>query len=200
MCIRDSRCRYASNAYDELALVARLVPRKEILEKEAAMKSINVEWDKLVAAGCFDLKEAVEWSEVKKNLPKGKTVHIGSLIELCYQKGSELADDDPGKKYKGRIVFAGDRVKDQNGAAALFEELASSPAGMEASKFCDVYGLLPGHVLETADAEQAYIQANMVGTETWITIPEHRRPASWGGKKMVLPLRKALYGLSLIHI
>jgi len=67
---------------------------------------------------------------------------------------------------KGRVVFLGDRVKDQHGAAAVFEELASSPAGMEASKFCDAYGLIPGHAIMQADAEQAYTQADMRGNET----------------------------------
>ena len=70
----------------------------------------------------------------------GKTVHFGSLCELVYEKGSELPEGHLDRKMKGRVVVLGDRVKDHNGAAAVFEELASSPAGMEANKFCDAYG------------------------------------------------------------
>jgi len=101
---------------------------------------------------------------------------------------------DKGRKYKGRVVFAGDRVKDQHGAVAVFEELASSPAGMEASKVCDAYGMLAGNVLQSSDAEQAYCQADLDGTETWIRVPATKRKAEWGNKVMVLPLHKALYG------
>jgi hypothetical protein len=35
---------------------------------------------------------------------------------------------------------------------------------MEASKTADFYGLIPGHAVEIADAEQAYIQALLTGT------------------------------------
>ena len=69
---------------------------------------------------------------------RGVDVHIGQLLELCYLKGSELKEGHPGRKYKGRVVFLGDRVRDQHGCSAVFEELSSSPAGMEASKFSDV--------------------------------------------------------------
>ena len=122
------------------------------------------------------------------------TTHLGSLMELCYLKGSELDENDLGRKFKGRVVFLGDRVKDQYGATAVFEELASSPAGIEASKLCDGYGLLPGHKCEAADAEQAYTQADMKGTETWIRIPPHKRDPKWGNEMMVVKLEKALYG------
>ncbi len=63
-------------------------------------------------------------------------------------------------------MFLSDRVEDQHGAAAVFEELASRLAGMEASKFCDAYGMLEGRVLEQANGEQAYCQAWMECTET----------------------------------
>ena len=91
-------------------------------------------------------------------------------------------------------MFLGDRVKDQYGAAAVFDELASSPAGMEASKFCDAYGLLEGHKVECADGLQAYCQAPMGGTECWITVPRDEMCGAWRGKDMVVKLEKALYG------
>ena len=59
--------------------------------------------------------------------------HIGSLHELCVEKGSELEPGNPARKFKGRVVFLGDRVKDEHGHVAVFEEMASSPAGLEAS-------------------------------------------------------------------
>ena len=78
-----------------------------------------------------------------------------------WKKGSELEKDDKGRYYKGRYVYQGNRVKDQNSNAALFNEIGSSPAGMESSKAMDAYGLLPGHSIQQADAAQAYTQALM---------------------------------------
>ena len=103
------------------------------------------------------------------------------------------------QKLKGRVVFLGDRVRDQYGAAAIFEELASSPAGLEASRFVDAYGLMStndvSHVIEQADAEQAYTQATLDSAhKTWVRVPKHLRKDSWGHEVYVMPLKKALYG------
>ena len=85
------------------------------------------------------------------------------MLELCYLEHSELSDEH--QKLKGRVVFLGDRVRDQYGAAAIFEALASSPAGIEASRFQDAYGCMStdgvSHIIQQADAEQAYTQASM---------------------------------------
>lgn len=43
---------------------------------------------------------------------------------------------------------------------------------MEASENIDCYGCFPGHSLEQADIEQAYVQAERTGSETWATIPK----------------------------
>ena len=82
---------------------------------------------------------------------------------------------------KGRVVFLGDRVKGADGKHAIFEELSSAPAAMSAGKFADAYGSMPGHIIETADGEQAYPQAKMGSTtKTWIRLPAHRHPKAWG--------------------
>ena len=46
--------------------------------------------------------------------------------------------NDPGRKYKGRSVFQGNNVRDQNWNWAEFQELSSAPASMTASKIADV--------------------------------------------------------------
>ena len=47
-----------------------------------------------------------------------------------------------------------------------------------------------------ADAEQAYVQALMSGTETWIRLPKHQWPEHWHNTyhDPVVPLKLALYG------
>ena len=75
------------------------------------------------------------------------------------EKGSELDEKDPDHKFKGRYVFQGNRVKYEHSETALFNELGSAPASMEASTAVDAFGLLPGHKIEQADAQQAYTQS-----------------------------------------
>ena len=70
---------------------------------------------------------------------------------------------------------------------------------MEAAKVADFYWCLPGHVVHIADAEQAYIQADMSGMPTWLCLPPEERPAWWKRKfphlrRPVGRLKKALYG------
>ena len=55
------------------------------------------------------------------------------------------------------MVFQGSRVTNQNCEAAIFQDMGSCPATMEASKATDFYGLIPGHAVEIAGAVQAYI-------------------------------------------
>ena len=82
--------------------------------------------------------------------------------------------------YKGRIVFRGDNVRDEEGNLAVFSEQGTSASHLEAAKmmdalaraFCDE-GECHG---EEADAIGAYTQAPLGGPETWITILKEYLP------------------------
>ena len=71
----------------DYAMVARLVPRKEVEKTPAAKDSIKVEWQKLRDRTCWDISKAREWKDVVSDAA-GASVHRGSLLELCYEKGS----------------------------------------------------------------------------------------------------------------
>ena len=141
--------------------------------------AIKAEWDNLQGRGCWDVKQARPLDDVIREANReGKLIHIGSMLELCYLKHSELPVEL--QKLKGRVVFLGDRVRDQYGAAAVFEALASSPAGIEASRFIDAFGIMSSngvtHTIQQADAEQAYTQAFLDTKHvTWIRVPPHLR-------------------------
>ena len=60
-------------------------------------------------------------------------------------------------------MFQGNNVKDEHGNWAIFADLGSSPASMEAARAADAYGLFPGHAIQQSDAEQAYTQAWLRG-------------------------------------
>ena len=112
----------------------------------------------------------------------GTMRNTGRIFEACYEKGSELPADDPRRKFKGRTVFQGNNVRDQDSDHALFAELGSSPASMEAAKLLDAFGSQPGFSKAQADAIQAYIQALFAGVPTWLSLPRNRWPENWRKK------------------
>ena len=82
-------------------------------------------------------------------------------LAYASKKGSELPDGDKRKKYKYRVVFGGNNILDQTWEQAVFQSLGSSPATMSAGKFLDYYICVNGNSGEQADAEHAYIQAEL---------------------------------------
>ena len=86
------------------------------------------------------------------------------MFGICVEKGSELPEGTEGRTFKGRYVFQGNRVYDEFSEAALFDELGSSPASMEAAEAVDAHGLIKGHVIQASVADQASTQA-MLGDE-----------------------------------
>jgi hypothetical protein len=131
-------------------------------------------------------------NEAKK---AGRTIHVGRVFEICVEKGSELPENDPGRKFKGRSVFQGNNVRDQNWNWAEFQELSSAPASMTASKIADFYGLAEGNCTQQSDVEMAYINAKLNTTETWVRLPPDRVPKEFRHMRdPVFQLVKALYG------
>ena len=163
------------------AVVARPVGKAEIARVPEAKKAMDKEWNRLRDKRVWIEEKPREWDEVRAEAKKnGHDVHMGYLFGICVQKNSELPDNDDRKKYTCRVVFQGNRVVDHNFEAAIFQDLGSSPSTMEAAKIADFFGSAPGNVLETADAEQAHIQAEMKGTPTWILLSSASKPEILG--------------------
>ena len=78
-------------------------------------------------------------------------------MSICSEKFAELAEHL--RVLKGRIVFRGDIVKDQEGAAAVFQDLAASPTSIAGINNNLAYGSTPGHKTTTTDAVKAYVQS-----------------------------------------
>ena len=198
------------------ACVARMVPRSEMLRNYDAKAAMTKEWTRLRTAKCSSKDNNVmdmtgAWDEVnvmeyedavRMANDLGQTWHFGRLLEFCVEKGSELPKGDKNRKWNGRVVFQGDQVRIQNYEIAVFSDMASQPATLEASAAAELFGLLDGNDTEVADAVQAYIQARLRGeNKTYVHIPYHQWPDQWkkanGGKGMRRPvceLKLALYG------
>ena len=178
------------------ACVARPVTKRERQENADARASLAKEWGRLRKITTWDESIVREWEQVALEARRsGKIVHVGRIFDICVEKGSELPKGDPARKFKGRVVFQGNNVRDQNWEVAMFQDLSSCPATMEAGKACDFYGSLAGHVIQQSDAEQAYTQSRLGGDPTWVRLPKEQWPESWKGMRdPVCPLRLALYG------
>ena len=176
--------------------VAKSIGKREALANPAAKASLDKEWDKLRRQKCWNEEAVMEWSEVVKMAKQKKIkAHVGRIFDICVEKNAELALGHPNRKFKGRVVFQGNNVKDQDNNWAIFAELSSAPATMQAGKAVDAFGALCGHSTEQADGESAYTQAKLGGDPTWVRLPKERWPESW--KKFqdpVCPLILALYG------
>ncbi len=194
------------NAWHPPGCIARKLSKKEMDACPRARKALDAEWEKLRTLkrphpvkghGAWDEANVREASTVREAArASGQTIHFGRIVELCHEKGSELAPDDPERKMKGRSVLLGDHIKDQDFSWAEFCELGSSPPSMDAAKALDAFGSFPGYTVKTGDAKGAYTQALLLGAETWVTLPENRWPAHWKGKfhRPVVRLVLALYG------
>ena len=66
-----------------------------------------------------------------------RKAHFGKIFEVCVEKNFRLPETDPARKFKGRVVYQGNNVRDEHGAAAFFQDLSSCPATMEAAKCAD---------------------------------------------------------------
>ena len=176
--------------------VVRPVGKKEAAGNPKAQAALLKEWDRLRVSKCWDETPSRNGPRLPEKLDAlGRPTHVGRIFEICVEKNAELHADNPLRKVKGRVVFQGNQVRDENWEAAMFQELSSCPATMEAAKAADCYGLLEGHVVEQADAEQAYTQSKLGGTPTWIRLPRERWPKAWANMRdPVCPLVLALYG------
>ena len=83
------------------------------------------------------------------------------------------------KKYKGRVVFRGEIVKDDSGSYAVFTEQGSSASQMAAAKVMDIISRLQGCAGQAADAVSAYTQVKMKDASKLLKIPKSECPDIW---------------------
>ena len=120
------------------ACVARPVSKKERLESAGVRASLHKKWSRSRKIDTWDEKGVREWSDVAKEAQDaGVEVNFGYLFGICVEKNLELPPGHPRRKFKGRVVFQGNRVTNQSWEAAVLQDLGSCPATVEASKTTD---------------------------------------------------------------
>ena len=99
----------------------------------AAKAAVDKEWEKMEKISAWNLtKVRSKKEEIDEARTSGATVHFASLMDICHLKNAEL--EAKHQKYKGRVVFRGDIVKDDSGSYAVFTEQGSSASQMTAAK------------------------------------------------------------------
>ena len=105
-----------------VAAVARSATKKEAAGDPKAQEAMQKEWDRLRAIGTWDEDGVRELEEVRREAKKkGQTIHIGRHFPILVEKNSELPEDSPERKFKGRVVFDGSDVRGQDRQVALFQ-------------------------------------------------------------------------------
>ena len=177
-------------------MVTKLLSRQEMVSDQGAIDAVRSEADGLLKLKTWDPSTVVEREVlVSKAKADRQEIHIGDLMSICSIKFFECPREQ--WKYKGRICFRGDSVKDATGAAAVFQELTASPTSIQSANANIAFGLLPGHRSETSDAPKAYCQSLLKArAPTWVCIPRELWSPAWKGKyrRPCCRLLKALYG------
>ena len=110
------------------AMMARLLISKEVNNNPKAFQAILGEGE-AAETDVWDIFTVRERRDVMKDAARlHKKVHFARIFPICSEKGSELPENDPDRKFKGRCVVQGNDVKDGSSHAAIFPELSSSPA------------------------------------------------------------------------
>ena len=140
------------------AMVTKLLSRAEMLANRKAVEKVKEEATSLTDIGTWELEPVREYEAVKEEDKASKvSVHSGRLMTIASMKFWALAEHL--HKMKGRIVYRGDCARDENGVAAVYEELGARPTSVQGLNACLAYGSLPGHSCTAADAVKAYVQA-----------------------------------------
>lgn len=136
--------------------VAKPVKRNEYSNNDNAMGAYWKEWKSLERRKVWQWETLREWSEVSAEArDRGEEVHLGFLFGLMVEKGSEFPEGDVRRYYKYRVVFRGNDVKHQNYDVAMFQEMATAPTTLEASRCSDLLASFLGNTMEGRDVEQA---------------------------------------------
>ena len=156
-----ARVGYASGEY--FALVH--TPVRNWSKSDEAKQAVESEWKKLDDQKAWLWESVREYDDVRNEaLKDGETVHFGDLMRLCFVKNSQL--DARMRKYKGRLVFRGDNVRDESGHLAVFSEQGTSASHLSAAKFLDAIGEMPDCDCQDSDAQCACTQTVLGGPKT----------------------------------
>ena len=168
------------------------------LNDERGVAAVKKEAEGLRANKTWLDETATELSVLKARArSQGIRVKVADLLTLCGIKHHELSPEL--WKYKGRIVYRGDNIRDQNDQIILFDETSTTPTSLVALNLCLWFGCRAGCKTSGADAVQAFLQSDLdEGSfeETWVILSRELWLPNWEGRyhRVAVRLKKSLYG------
>ena len=110
------------------AFVHTLLERKQTRTDPKAVAAVRGEVEALSEAGTWDEDNVIEKDVLLERAKHNKQkVYVGEGSGICSIKNSELPETDEHRKYKARFVYRTPTARDEQGALALFQEMASRP-------------------------------------------------------------------------
>ena len=95
-------------AFNGWSCVARVLKKKEGAANPKAQAAMAAEWEALTKMKTWSMDQVREWSDVAAEARReNKRDHIGRVFGFVSEKGSELPEGHPDRKFKGRAVFQG---------------------------------------------------------------------------------------------
>ena len=151
---------YPQKWYTQLAGVTKSLSTKQWLSDPKGVEAVKQEAIGLRANKTWD-DEAVSTLHQIRNWAKavGVKIKVAELLTLCGIKHFEL---DPSQwRWKGRFVYRGDRVFDENHNLTLFEETATTPTSLVELNVALWSSCQEGNAASCSDAAQAFLQSEL---------------------------------------
>ena len=180
------------------ALVTLNLPKNKWLNDPRGVEAVKKEAEGLRKNGTWDDSTVQLVSTLKNNArQKGTAIKLAELLTLCGIKHHELPPEQ--WRFKGRICYRGDAVRDAWNNVLMFEETATTPTSFALSVAL-WFASLPDHSAFCADAIQAFLQSVLDDAEeTWVVLPCELWLPQW--HKMFKPtdrvcvkLKRSMYG------
>ena len=179
------------------AFVTRNLSRKEWTANPKAVEAVKAEAAGLRANKTWEDSSVRLLSDLKREARENnRTVKIADILTLCGEKFSELPEEF--RKFKGRVVYRGDKIYDELGNLVQFTDTATNPTAITALNVALWFSCMPGNTASSSDAVQAFLQSDLP-EETWVALPPELWLDKWHhqfkkGDRVVVRLRKSLYG------
>ena len=154
------------------ALVTKSLKKSEWTSNPEALAAVKKEAEGLRKNNTWDDHSVTTLSNLKyQSKVSGNKVKIANLLTLCGVKHWE--QDISCHKYKGRIVYRGDDIRDAEGTQVVFDpiETSANPTALIALNLTLFFGMMKGNTLSLADAVQVFLQAPLL-EETWVVLGE----------------------------
>lgn len=184
-----------------MATIHKLLSRDEMKRGPNAIETIKIQGTGVREKEVWDDSSVMEKSDrLDQTRRQSRTSHLAEVMAIASIKNWESPDK---RRYKDRLIFRGDQIKDSWGGAAQFGEMYSTPTNIQSINVAIMYGMMLGNAISTADCAWAFPHAFfLLEEEAFVVLPRELWLPSRVGhfKQPTVRLRKAPYGHPLASV